>query len=57
MERTLKQALEQHGYTCERVYSEGYFKGMRVLKDVVQVHDNKVLSADGGWDLIHSLEK
>lgn len=57
MERTLKQALAQHGYTWERVYCEDRFKGMRVLKDGVQVHETKVFSAEAGWALIYSLEK
>ena len=57
MERTLKQALEQHGYTWERVYSEDHFKGMRVLKDGVQIHDTKVFNAGDAWDLIHFLEQ
>lgn len=57
MERTLKQALTQHGFTFERVYSEGVFKGMRILKDGAQVHETKLASADYGWELVKSLEK
>lgn len=60
MDRTLKEALSLHGFTCERVYSEGMcrsnFIGMRVLKDGVQIHEDKILNAGNAWEIVHSLE-
>lgn len=56
MERTLKQALIDNGFTFERVERDGKFKGMRILKNGEQVHETPYASAEFGWELVHHEE-
>lgn len=56
MDRTLKQALTENGFTFERIERDGEFKGMRILKDGVQVHDTIYASPELGWEIVHKVE-
>jgi hypothetical protein len=53
MEMTLKEALLLAGYSTERVTREnGEFRGMRILKDGVPIHETEVASAQFGWEVL-----
>lgn len=55
-ELSLKQRLNNAGYTSERVMSKnGQFNGMRVLKNGVQTHKSLTQSYDTSMDLVRSL--
>ena len=52
---TLHEALAATGFKAERVmWANGEFRGMRIVKGGVQVHEGVTASPEYGWHLVRS---